>query len=100
MLDQLQTNSNLFESTEFRSGSRGISDIIPQIVVVLPPITIKPCKECGSIRFKVSPGAGPHCARITCLECGYFARWASRSEGRLIAESVRVLASAIDGGMN
>jgi hypothetical protein len=34
--------------------------------------------SCGSSRFTIEPGAGPHVAKLRCDGCGTGARWLSR----------------------
>jgi|SRR2546430_10514512 len=38
----------------------------------------KACR-CGSSRFTVAPGVGPHLAQLVCEACGAKGRWLSRS---------------------
>jgi hypothetical protein len=44
----------------------------------------KPCTACGSVRFKVHPGKGPHAAALYCEACGRFSSWMSKREAEEI----------------
>jgi hypothetical protein len=38
------------------------------------------CQRCGGESFLSGPGAGPHAARLTCIACGRFAGWLSKTK--------------------
>lgn len=38
----------------------------------------RPC-TCGSTKFRIGPGAGPHAASLRCDLCGNGGRWLSKS---------------------
>jgi hypothetical protein len=42
-----------------------------------PAGLFRPC-GCGSTRFHIGPGAGPHIASLRCDDCGVGGRWLSK----------------------
>jgi hypothetical protein len=43
-------------------------------------VEYRPCRRCGSSRYVIKPGKGPHAGRICCRGCGAFGRWLARRE--------------------
>ena len=39
-----------------------------------------PCRNCGSVRFKLEEGKGPHAAHLRCDACGRGGLWLSKAE--------------------
>ena len=44
--------------------------------------------RCGGESFLPGPGAGPHAARLTCVTCGAFGGWLSKTSAAEIAREV------------
>jgi len=50
-------------------------------------MSLKKCKlrspcRCGSFDGLITPGTGPHRAKLVCWECGRFIRWLNKSDHR------------------
>lgn len=48
----------------------------PRPTIAIPR---EPCL-CGSMRYAITPGVGPHAAGLRCATCEQFKRWMSKIE--------------------
>jgi hypothetical protein len=60
-----------------RSGRLGKLRLGDRVICDEPGGVFRACR-CGSSRFTVEPGAGPHVAQLRCEACGACGRWLSR----------------------